>query len=199
MFAWAAFFNPKSLAEAQKVELGAKRKIKGNAVTEVIVAMPGSRVVTLYVDDKSGVARGGAVKSPGAEHPEEVLALAETMALGKEALAESTFEFVPPAGAKLQEAPKVELVHYASVQAIFDRSCIGCHGSSGGLGLSSYQSVMAGSRRGPVIVAGNPDASRLIQYIKGTRSPRMPKDGAPLSAAEIKLVSDWIAGGAKNE
>jgi hypothetical protein len=58
---------------------------------------------------------------------------------------------------------------------------------------------MAGARGRPVVVAGNPDGSRLIQYIKGTRSPRMPKDAPPLSAADTKLISDWIAGGAKNE
>jgi len=199
VFAWAAFFDPKSFANALKVESGAKRKIKGKSVTEVILRMPGDRVATLYVDDKTGVARGGSMKSPAGDHSDEVLALSETMMLGKEPLTDSEFAFTPPAGAKLQEAPKVELVRYASVQAIFDRSCVGCHGSSGGLSLGSYQSLMAGGNRGAVIVPGKPDESRLIQYIKGTRSPRMPKNAPPLSASDTKLVSDWIAGGAKND
>lgn len=197
--AWAAFFNPKALADAQKVTLGAKRKIKGIAVTEVNVSLPGNRSLTLYVDDKLGIARGGSIRFPSGSGTEEVLAIASTLTVGKEPLAQSEFEFAPPAGAELQEAPKVEAVSYASVQAVFDRSCIGCHGNSGGLSLESYQAVMSGARGRPVVVPGNPDASNLIQYIKGARSPRMPKGKAPLSGADIKLISDWIAGGAKNE
>ena len=191
--AWAAFFDPKFFAEAKAVTPGAKRKIKGVAVTELAVTLPG-KVVTLYIDDKTGMPRGASVQLPMGDKTDETLSLAEEMTVGAEALADDTFAFVPPPGAKLYEAPKVEAVPYAKVQAIFDRSCTGCHGSSGGLSLNSHASVMAGRAVAP----GNPQGSKLVQYISGSR-PRMPKNAPPLSAADVKTVSDWIAGGAKNE
>ncbi len=100
------------------------------------------------------------------------------------------------------------------IQPIFNRNCVSCHGgqalpfdsaqdkrqSSGqaGLYLDSYDHVMAGSARGPVVIPGNPQASELVRRIKGLSQPRMPLGGAPLPAADIDAIVTWIAEGAPN-
>lgn len=191
--AWAPFFDSKAFDGAKSVKSGAKRTIKGNAVTEIIMSLPGDRTLTLYVDDKLKIARGASLK----KGETETFSLAKELTIGAEPLPDADFAFAPPAGAKLQEAPKAENVSYSQVQAIFNRSCVGCHGNSGGLSLESYASLMAGGRRGAEVVPGDPNSSKLVQYITGARSPRMPKGNAPLPDSEIKLISNWIAGGAK--
>jgi hypothetical protein len=55
----------------------------------------------------------------------------------------------------------------------------------------------------PMIIAGDPAHSILVQKLKGTyaaRPQRMPRDGAPgnyWTDAEIALVEQWIAQGAQ--
>ncbi|MEO7453847.1 MAG: c-type cytochrome domain-containing protein [Fimbriimonadales bacterium] len=192
---WAAFFNAKAFAEAKSVATGAKRRIKGQGVTEVVVTMP-NHVLTLYVDDKLGVPRGASIRVEQGGKGVETLAIAEELTVGAEPMSADAFVFVAPAGAKLHEAPKVETVPYGKVQAIFYRSCAGCHGSSGGLSLGNHASVMAGAAGRAVVSPGDPANSRLVQYISGSR-PRMPKNAPPLPANDVKAVSDWVAGGAK--
>ena len=196
LLAWSAFFDPKAYSEAKSVSLGVKRKIKGRAVTELIVGMP-TQTLTLYVDDAGAFVRGASIKSTKGEKQIEVLAIADDVSLGAEPLALSEFTFIAPVGAKVQEAPKIEEVAYSKVQAIFDRSCVRCHGGNDELSLASYSNLMAGAAGRAVVRPGDPKNSPLVQYIEGARSPRMPKGGQPLSATEIKLISDWISAGAK--
>jgi outer membrane lipoprotein-sorting protein len=193
---WEAFFNAKAFSEAKKVTTAAKRRIKGKPVTEVVIELPG-RTLTLYVDDSTGVPRSASMRVEQDGKNIETLSIAEEVTTGTE-LAAGMFAFTPPAGAKMQEAPKVEAVPYSRVQAIFDRACASCHGSSGGLSLGSHASVMAGAGGRPVVVPGDPANSRLVQYISGSR-PRMPKNAAPLPADDVKAISDWVAGGAKGQ
>ena len=52
--------------------------------------------------------------------------------------------------------------------------------------------------KGPVVKAGDPNASELVRRIRGQARPRMPLDGPPyLSIDEIRLIEDWIAQGAR--
>ena len=47
-------------------------------------------------------------------------------------------------------------VDYASqIQPIFDQNCTSCHGSSGGLRLTSYEDLMSGGNSGSSIIAGD--------------------------------------------
>jgi len=90
---------------------------------------------------------------------------------------------------------------YPAVAAIFKAKCTGCHtGSSaaGGYDLNTYAKVTGSSKHGKMVIPGKPDQSPLIGYLKGTKKPPMPMGGKPLSAAEHKTISDWIAKGAKN-
>jgi hypothetical protein len=90
---------------------------------------------------------------------------------------------------------------YEAVATIFNKyHCAVCHGGPdprAGLSLDSYALLMKGSRRGPVVVAGDPAKSELIRRLKGTSEPRMPFTGPPwLDEGEVQLIEQWIAGGA---
>ena len=83
-----------------------------------------------------------------------------------------------------------------SIGAIFAANCTGCHGNGGraGLNLSNYATAIAGSNSGPVLLAGNPDGSLLMQRIRGQITPRMPRGlGAqPLPDDTIAWIAYWI-------
>jgi len=89
-------------------------------------------------------------------------------------------------------------ISYSStIQPIFNNNCTGCHGSSGGLNLGSYSSLMNGGNSGAVVISGNGSGSRLIQKLQGTASgSQMPKNQSPLDDATINLISSWIDQGA---
>ena len=56
---------------------------------------------------------------------------------------------------------------------------------------------MKGGLSGPVIVAGNSDASRLIHRLEGRGNEKqMPLGGTPLRAEQIATLKRWIDGGA---
>ncbi len=80
------------------------------------------------------------------------------------------------------------------IQPILNRYCVSCHGGQASLYLDSYDHVLAGSARGPVVIPGNPQASELVRRIKGVSQPRMPLGGAPLPASDIySLISSLLA------
>lgn len=87
------------------------------------------------------------------------------------------------------------------VAPIFQDRCVLCHeGEFAPLGLSlvGYDTVMKGSENGPVVIAGDPDASPIIHRLTGQAEPQMPMDGPPfLDEAQIALIRDWIAAGAE--
>jgi len=88
------------------------------------------------------------------------------------------------------------------VQPALDRRCMVCHNSSkksGGLSLASYETLMKGGSKGPVITAGNLSASDLFRRVNLApgRSDFMPKDGkTPLNKNEIAAIGWWISQGA---
>jgi hypothetical protein len=79
----------------------------------------------------------------------------------------------------------------ANIQPLFESKCGMCHGDSkaGGLKLTTYTDAMAGSADGPVVVAGDAEASRLIEVQRGQHF-------ATLAADELQLVMEWIDAGA---
>lgn len=92
--------------------------------------------------------------------------------------------------------PEAVISFAADVQPILQASCAGCHGEAGGLSLESYDAVLIGGKEGPVIVGGDPDASEIVQYLEGTKEPRMPQDADPLTEEQITTIRTWIAQGA---
>ncbi|MDD3000310.1 MAG: carboxypeptidase regulatory-like domain-containing protein [Candidatus Riflebacteria bacterium] len=90
-----------------------------------------------------------------------------------------------------------------NILPIFTVNCAisGCHNDSaaaGKLRLNSYSAVMTGGKSGAVIYPFDSSTSRLVKRIKGTETPKMPLDRASLSTSDQGLISNWIAGGARN-
>jgi hypothetical protein len=77
--------------------------------------------------------------------------------------------------------------------------CTVCHGGPeprAGLSLESYVSLMKGSKRGPVVISGDPAKSELIRRVTGQTEPRMPYTGPPwLTGEEVQMIERWIAAG----
>lgn len=89
---------------------------------------------------------------------------------------------------------------FAAIAPLFQQYCVVCHSGADavlGLRLDSYEGVLAGSSRGPVVRPGNAAGSELIRRLRGESLPRMPLTGPPfLGEAEIARVAAWIAAGA---
>lgn len=88
----------------------------------------------------------------------------------------------------LAEAPDFE----RNIAPILESRCLGCHDanqSSGDVSLQTREQALS------VLSPGDVEASVLIQQIAGP-DHAMPKDGPPLTADEIQMLSQWIAAGA---
>jgi len=106
--------------------------------------------------------------------------------------------FEDPA-AKKEPAP---VSYFKEIHPILQRQCQGCHqpaSKQADLTLTSYETFKAGGHSGPVWVAGQPDQSLVLAYIKGDKQPRMPLGGEPLTAEQIELFKRWIAAGAEDD
>lgn len=89
----------------------------------------------------------------------------------------------------------------ARVKPVLAANCVNCHGPSkhkAKLRLDNFEAVMRGGKHGPVIKAGDPRSSELFRRINlpSADSDFMPSEKKPLAAGDIKLIEQWIAGGA---
>ena len=84
----------------------------------------------------------------------------------------------------------------SQIQMIFNSNCTGCHGGNhnSGLDLRSYESVMAGSNSGAVIVPYNHANSLLWQKINSGAMP--PGNNPDLASEQVDLIAQWIDEGA---
>ncbi len=84
------------------------------------------------------------------------------------------------------------------IRPILKAHCFQCHGEDGkekgDLDVRLRRLLLEGGEHGPAIVAGKPGNSLLFQKV---RDGKMPKDQKKLAAAEIALIREWIAQGAK--
>jgi mono/diheme cytochrome c family protein len=84
--------------------------------------------------------------------------------------------------------------------------CLSCHqpGAQGtqasGLDLSSYASIMKGTKFGPMIIPGDPESSNLMLLLDWRASPelRMPLGKKQLSSCDRNAIRSWIREGAKD-
>lgn len=85
------------------------------------------------------------------------------------------------------------LTYNDTIGPIFQARCSSCHGTGGiqGLNLTTYQTTLAGSTNGPVILPGDPDNSLLVKK----QTADQPHFGQ-LAPEELKLVIEWIKAGA---
>ena len=68
--------------------------------------------------------------------------------------------------------------------------CVGCHGNAGGVSYANYTVTLR------TVNVNNPAASRLYASVA---NGSMPRGSGALSAAERKLILDWITLGAPND
>ena len=101
------------------------------------------------------------------------------------------------------------------IQPILKQNCLQCHDGKGegstasGFSVQSYDSVMKGTKFGPVVVPGSAVASTLYRIVTRDVDPsiQMPPQheeslaegrGRPLNDSEIRNIELWIDQGAKN-
>lgn len=80
------------------------------------------------------------------------------------------------------------------VRPLLAEKCYSCHGrgqQKGGLGLDRLEDLMAGGESGPAVVAGEPDASPLLEAIRYEGGLEMPPD-QKLTDREIAVFEQWI-------
>ena len=104
-----------------------------------------------------------------------------------------------------EKAPK--MVSYSKeIIPILQKYCVECHVSEGsglqasGLDMSTYDSVMKGTKFGPVVTAGSSVNSTLVRLIDHKANPEinMPHDQSKMPQDHIETVRAWIDAGAKN-
>jgi len=77
--------------------------------------------------------------------------------------------------------------------------CLSCHGSSGGLDLSTYNSIIDGGDSGIGIIPDNPNESIVWQKINDLSMPPASSDGSNVSSSDRDIIYDWIMQGAVDE
>ncbi|HXK07574.1 MAG TPA: c-type cytochrome domain-containing protein [Verrucomicrobiae bacterium] len=92
--------------------------------------------------------------------------------------------------------------YYREIGPILQKNCAGCHQpamKSSGLDLTTYDTFRAGGKRGPAFTPGDAAASVIVRYLTGEVKPVMPLGSPPLAKADIDLVREWIAAGARDD
>ena len=97
-----------------------------------------------------------------------------------------------------QAAPATPDIFENRVRPILANNCYGCHASTalGGLRLDSAEGMKKGGKRGPAVVAGDPETSWLIKAIRHTDDNLKMPFGAKLKAGDIADLESWVKAGA---
>lgn len=111
--------------------------------------------------------------------------------------------FVLLAASRTQADPaeSTSVSWFRDVTPIFKRSCNGCHNPNklkGEVDTSTYAGFLKPGKHGLNFEAGNSEKSLVWKQISG-HEPEMPKEGDPLTAAEVELVARWIQEGAHDD
>src|SRR5439155_21085573 len=87
------------------------------------------------------------------------------------------------------------------VVSVLKDKCLQCHGDAvqmSKLDLRTRESILRGGEKGPAIVPGNAEGSRLYRRVAGLEQPAMPMAPMPaLSPQEIAVLKNWIDQGAR--
>ncbi len=101
----------------------------------------------------------------------------------------------------LRAQPGADLAEFfeLKIRPVLQTRCVKCHGpdkASSQLRLDSRQALLKGGQRGPAIVPGRRQKSRLLVALRQqTDDLKMPPDGK-VSAAVIRDFKTWLDGGA---
>ena len=94
---------------------------------------------------------------------------------------------------------RTELDHFENeVRPLLEAKCVRCHGpkkQKGGLRLDTPGGLLAGGEGGPIVVAGDPAGSRLIQAVRyGDEDLQMPPK-RKLAGEDIAALERWVERG----
>ncbi len=86
------------------------------------------------------------------------------------------------------------------IRPVLVRSCFACHSAAiaapmGGLRVDSREGLLAGGKRGPAIVPGQPETSLLLEAVAYSHDIKMPPSGK-LPGEQIGALAEWIRMGA---
>jgi hypothetical protein len=95
-------------------------------------------------------------------------------------------------------------VTYADVEPLLKERCASCHTgdqdgvAKSGFSVESYETVMKGTRLGPVVVPGSAESSTLYRMVAGKTDPalQMPHSGDILGDDQVATIREWIDQGA---
>ncbi len=101
-----------------------------------------------------------------------------------------------PLVVEIEELADETITYENIVGPLLILQCGSCHGENAmvGLDLTSYETIMMGGDKGPVIIPGDLAGSRLIQIQTGEQ----PHFGQ-FSPEELELMTEWIEAGASEK
>ena len=88
------------------------------------------------------------------------------------------------------------------VRPFLSNYCQGCHNgrrAKSGYSVENYAALVKNGRKGPLVVPGKPDESRLTLCLDGKGKPMPPKKSDQPTAEEIAMVRTWIKAGAHDD
>ena len=96
--------------------------------------------------------------------------------------------------------PTAEAVEFfeKKVRPVLVEHCTSCHGEKkqqSGLRLDNATDFLKGNDDGPVVIAGDPAKSKLIQSVRREGDYAMPPN-KPLSAGAVAVLTEWVKIGA---
>lgn len=100
-----------------------------------------------------------------------------------------------------------EISYSQDVRPILEKNCLSCHQPGGagyeasGFSMVGYDEFMKGTEAGPMVVARDVEGSNLLVLMEGRADPSisMPHGSMkPVPGADIAVIRNWIAQGAKN-
>jgi hypothetical protein len=146
---------------------------------------------------------GGETAAPDPTNPADAATQSGTADAGKTPLAGPDVQSSPnddrrggmgrgPDGRMMGASP--------SVQSLLKNRCGSCHGEQkqkGGVQMVPLDTLFQGDARDWVVVPGKPDESELLRRVMlpAGHEDVMPPKERPLTAEEVKMIRDWIAGG----
>ncbi len=110
-------------------------------------------------------------------------------------------DFMPIRPIDMTEAATISYTQ--DIVPIIETYCIHCHEGrrpDGNYDMTTYANLFEpGDKHGPGIIAGKPDESPAVQYIRGILRPQMPKGEEPVPEDDLHTLRLWIAAGAEND
>ncbi len=81
---------------------------------------------------------------------------------------------------------------------LLDRNCLACHGAilQSGLDMRQRETLLKGGDRGPALIPGNAEESRLFMAASHVGELKMPPNEPPLPDADLDILRGWINAGA---